>query len=97
MLMVYSWRMTLPTVHLNGTSAQALYDQAEAAYNALQQAMSLMQQAAPNGRDYYPQEAGAHYRAQDEHFDRLRRVQGLMAEYEEFLGHLSSEMERRRR
>jgi DNA-binding ferritin-like protein len=82
---------------MNGTSAQSLYDQAEAAYNALQEAMRQMQQAAPNGRDYYPQAAGAMERAQDEHFDRLRRVQALMAEYEQVMEHCSDAMARSRR
>jgi len=88
--------MTLPTVHLNGTSARELFAQAEAAVNALRDAMRLMQESAPNGRDYYPQAAGAHHRAQDEHFARLARVRAVVEDYEMLLEHLATQMEARR-
>jgi hypothetical protein len=80
---------------MNGTSAQALYDGAEAAYNALQEAQRLLCEAAPNGRDYYPQGPQAFYGAQDEHFNRLQRLQSVMAELEGLMGHLSNAMVKR--
>jgi hypothetical protein len=42
-----------PCVHLNGTSKDALLDQLGAVYSALENARHMLQQAAPNGRDYY--------------------------------------------
>jgi len=45
----------LPTIHHNGTSAQALYDQAIDVARAARQLLTAMQSAWPNGRDYYPQ------------------------------------------
>ena len=47
--------MILPTIHRNGTSAQALYDQAIDVTHAARQLLSAMRSAWPNGRDYYPQ------------------------------------------
>ena len=76
-------RMTLPTVHLNGTSAQSLYDAAEAAHDAVREAMRLLQQAAPNGRDYYPKGPSVFHQAQGEHVERLAHLQFVMGELEQ--------------
>ena len=77
--------MKFPTVHLNGTSAKDLYADNENAYNAVREAVEALTKAAPNGRDYYVQEAGAFYVAQDEHFDRMKRLQSVQAELEAIL------------
>lgn len=72
----------IPTVHLNGTSKQSLLDGWEEAYTALTLALDKLAQAAPNGRDYYPQDVAgqrpALYKAQDEHRARMQKVQSVM-------------------
>ncbi len=75
--------MILPTVHLNGTSKAALLEQLENASNALNDAYAAMKQAAPNGRDYYPQGEDALARATAAHLDRLRRVDTVKDEIDD--------------
>src|ERR1035437_1215708 len=72
--------MQLPTIHMNGTGKQALIDQLTAASDALETAFQAMKQAAPNGRDYYPQGAVAMERAEAEHRDRMTRLDMIKAE-----------------
>ena len=61
--------MTLPTIHRNGTSREALQEGYRAAYSILGDALRVLAETAPNGRDYYPQgdamlrQAEAEYRA----------------------------------
>jgi hypothetical protein len=47
--------MRLPTIHLNGTDAQSLFDGYKAAHEAIKAAQEALAQCAPNGRDYYVQ------------------------------------------
>ncbi len=71
----------LPTIHLNGTSKQALLDQLADAYSALDEALAKMGQACPNGRDYYPQGPDAIGEALRQHERRLRVVRIIRDEY----------------
>ena len=87
--------MTLPTIHLNGTSVEALGEANEQAYQALQLAMSALTQAGPNGRDYYPQ-AGAMDKAVDEHCDRMRRLKSVLDELGEMGEYLAKEEMKRK-
>ena len=73
--------MITPTVHLGGTSRQDLLDQFMEAGHALSLALSKMQDAYPNGRDYYPQGPDAWSLAMQEHVSRVARVQGVVTEY----------------
>ena len=45
--------LTLPTVHLNGTSRQMLSEGYGNAYRALQQAIRAFKEIEHNARDYY--------------------------------------------
>lgn len=47
--------MTLPTIHLNGTSSKTLEEDYEKAYRAIHAAMDSFGAIEFNGRDYYPQ------------------------------------------
>jgi hypothetical protein len=58
--------MRTPTIHMNGTSPEQLVEQLMKAYRAVDDAMSALAEAAPNGRDYYPQPAGAYSQARSE-------------------------------
>lgn len=73
-------KVLVPTVHLNGTSKQELLNQAEDARDAVEVAISLLQAAAPNARDYYPQSGRAFEQARRQHQDRLSRLQTVSAE-----------------
>jgi|HubBroStandDraft_4_1064222.scaffolds.fasta_scaffold00038_31 hypothetical protein len=69
--------MRKPSIHLNGTDAQSLFDGYRAAYEAIRDAQRALAQCAPNGRDYYVQEAtpglgkDATCEAMDEHRARM--------------------------
>ena len=84
--------MTLPTVHLNGTSAKDLYADLERAYDAIQVAWEVLRRAAPNGRDYYPQGPRVVYQAEDEHVSRLQRLQSVQQELELLMEHVGKNL-----
>jgi hypothetical protein len=64
----------LPTLHLNGTSYDELFDKADAACNALYTALMALRATAPNARDYYVQGNTAFSTAQNEYSERLARL-----------------------
>ena len=72
--------LTVPTVHLNGTSRDELLRQVQDAGQALWQAIDALAKAAPNARDYYPQGVVAYPAARGEHD---RRCQALRKVYHE--------------
>jgi hypothetical protein len=47
--------MRKPTIHLNGTDAQSLFEGYRTAHEAVKAAQRALAQCAPNGRDYYGQ------------------------------------------
>lgn len=75
--------MRKPTVHLNGTSKQALLDGYCDAIEALHEAGRKLAAAAPNGRDYYVQVGFAINEAQREHAARMQKLRDVIAELEE--------------
>lgn len=76
--------MMKPTIHMNGTSKDELIENHLAALSALRTAQDRMAVAAPNGRDYYPQdkpgERSALYRAQEEHEARCLKIREVQKE-----------------
>jgi hypothetical protein len=66
--------LAIPTVHLNGTSADDLIEGLVKARHALNEAMKALMDAAPNGRDYYVQTPSTFSVAQDQHDKRVRAV-----------------------
>lgn len=72
--------MIHPTIHLNGTSKESLVEYWNDAYAALQDALTALQHAAPNGRDYYPQGPEAIQTAETEHRLRLMKIQSVMGD-----------------
>lgn len=76
----------VPTVHLNGTSRAALQEQFADAADALRLAVRALGDAAQNGRDYYLQGGGAFAQADEEHRDRLRRLESVMDEMTILMG-----------
>jgi len=74
--------MMVPTVHLNGTASEDLIEQLCDVSRALAEAIAVMQKAAPNGRDYYPQGPEAIKKALAEHAARLEMVDAVQREIE---------------
>lgn len=72
-----------PTVHLNGTDAQELAEQALGVLNALRETYEAMRRATPHARDYYVQDNGdaAILNAHNEHSLRLKAINELMDVY----------------
>ena len=74
---------TIPTIHLNGTGYDTLYEEYNAAYDAVKKAIEVMYDTTCNGRDYYVQGGSAYYRARDERqaaIDKLSKVKDYLAE-----------------
>jgi hypothetical protein len=71
-----------PTVHLNGTAGDVLLSQVEGAGAALRKALNAIEDAGPNGRDYYPQGPNAIETARREHASRVERVRAVLDEFE---------------
>jgi len=66
--------MIVPTIHLNGTSKDELLRQLEDVARQLGETLDALQNAAPNGRDYYPQGPAAIQTAVAEHIARCQRI-----------------------
>ena len=79
--------MQYPTVHLNGTSEEALLEGYCNANNALLDAIKALEDCAPNARDYYVTKIGDINAASAEHANRIadlvavRRDINLIAEH----------------
>ena len=81
---------TVPTVHLNGTAAEDLHYQLDAAVNRLRAAQKAMVEAAPNGRDYYPQGQQMARIAMGAHERRCLDLNRMLAELEEQRDHVQA-------
>ena len=73
--------MIFPTLHLNGTAGADLQSLQTDAMLALSDAIKALQAAGPNGRDYYVQrDVTAFAQAQQQHEDRLARLEAVQAD-----------------
>ena len=73
--------MMFPTIHLNGTSGTDLMSQTVDAMIALSDAIKALQSAGPNGRDYYiQQDVTAFTQAQQQHGDRIAKLEAVQAD-----------------
>jgi len=90
--------MMLPTIHLNGTSGADLQDQVTDAMLALHTAMKALQAAGPHGRDYYvQQDVTAFAQAQQQHWDRLAKLEAVQADLVEISESIHEQMTERGR
>lgn len=87
--------MILPTIHLNGSSPEALLDQNMAAGRAIQAALTALQAAAPNARDYYPQGGDAYATELREHTDRVAALHRINEDLLTLCDHLANEIDAR--
>ncbi len=74
--------LTVPSVHLNGTSREELLRQVHDAGQAVWQARDALAKSSPNARDYYPQGELAYPAARAEHDRRARALLGVQEELE---------------
>lgn len=72
----------LPTIHSNGTSKDELIEQRTSVLAHLRDAETALQNACPNGRDYY-HVPGALAEAVKEHSCRLATLRLLITEIEQ--------------
>lgn len=80
--------LSLPTVHLNGTSKKELFETYFEALDAIATARVALQAAGPNGRDYYIQGPLALLQAQSQHADRLQRLETIYDELHAIAEHV---------
>lgn len=72
--------LVFPTVHRNGTNGNDLLEQITEARHALRIAIKAVENAAPNGRDYYVQGDDVIYKALEQHIDRLAACEWVLNE-----------------
>ena len=76
---------TLPTIHLNGTGADSLYQEYRTVRLAIIAAADALQVATCNARDFYPQEPGNWEKARAERarmFELLQEVSDYAEHWE---------------
>jgi hypothetical protein len=73
-------KLTIPSVHTNGTSFSGLHGPLVRAGEALGAAVGDLAECAPHGRDYYIQGEDAYAKARDEHLSRVKRLQSVLDE-----------------
>lgn len=81
--------MRKPTIHRNGTSKPALYEQLLAASAAVRAAIWALAEAAPNARDYYPQGPDAYPQASAQHSARVQKMVDVREELYSLLEHVA--------
>lgn len=81
--------ITPPTIHLNGTSAESLLEDALDVMRKISELLDAMQKGAPNARDYYVQGPDAFGKARAEHQWRMEQIQGVYDEYKALAHHIS--------
>ena len=90
-------RMRTPTIHTNGSSPEHLLKGLKEAYRAVGIAMRALDEAAPNGRDYYPQGHNAVEEATREHQFRAVRLRSVREELEELVISVQTQKNERER
>lgn len=78
----------LPSVHLNGTSREALRDGYESAYRATAEAIDAFADNGFNARDYYVQGPNAYSDARAERDKHLKALNAALAYLEMHVEHL---------
>lgn len=89
--------VTVPTVHLNGTGGETLFQGFFDAWTAIHHAADKLSHAAPHGRDYYTQGDSAYDAARGEHEQRLKRLQDIKNELKAIMAGIRSQIDERKR
>jgi hypothetical protein len=82
-------KLLIPTIHRNGTDGNDLLEQNSDARHAIRLAIKALQNACPNGRDYYPQGDGVIYQAIEQHTKRLKALEAVHNELGEIAGEIA--------
>lgn len=80
--------LQFPQPNINGTSKEALVRQYRDVHRALGEAIELICEHAPHGRDYQTLPAGSFEQARSEHFARLAKLENVKAEIEAIAIHI---------
>lgn len=88
--------LTVPTIHLNGTSAASLLNDVQEAHLAVHSALEALAHAAPNARDYYVQGPHAYTMATLEHDARMAKLREVRDELEKIAEHIVAQDTARR-
>jgi hypothetical protein len=81
--------MRKPSIHLNGTSLDALSEDYTEARCAVSRAITALEKNPPNARDYYVQGKHAYSEAVQEHYDRIRRLESVYSDLLEICEYLA--------
>lgn len=90
-------KVTLPTIHLNGSSAEVLQNQYESALNAVAEALGALYNASPNARDYYVQGEDVFGKASREHRARIAKIEEVRDELQVIQEHIANQKDARAR
>jgi hypothetical protein len=77
--------IAVPSVHMNGDTREELLRINRAAYDAATALIDALYEAAPNGRNFYPQGPDAMGKAVAQHHSRVNRAEGIKAELAEIV------------
>lgn len=72
--------MMIPTVHLNGDTADRLVEQNRNVADAARALLEALAEASPNARNFYVQGPNAFSQAASEHTARCEAVRAVMAD-----------------
>ena len=72
--------LTIPTIHLNGTSRESLVSQYADAASAVNTGIRALCENGPNARDYYVTGMGTFEKAVAEHVARIAKMQEVLNE-----------------
>ena len=90
-------QIAAPTVHMNGTSAERLIEDYQAAASVVETAFNALCAAAPNARDYYVEGPEAFGQAQREHEARAAALRKVFLELEALVLDVDSQRQERER
>jgi hypothetical protein len=82
--------LAIPTIHLNGSSKKELIDDLKDATYSLRVSKIKLSKTMPNARDFYVQKDPYAYQiAQEQHEDRLNRLESVYEELQAILNAIS--------
>ena len=86
--------MITPKLHLNGDSFKTLFEGHCEVAGKLRETLRVLQENAPNARNFYVQGPDAFACARDEHAARVLKLQEVLSEVETILESLTDQNER---
>jgi hypothetical protein len=87
---------TCPVLHSNGSGYENLIDDYRHAFDAVTNAVKILQSHGPHSRDYYVV-TGLWEKARDEHISRLSQLEAIKADILCIVGAIQQQKDERRR